>query len=318
MPVNRADVVEAELLEDGGGHHHALGVYLQLLGQLEQRRCVAQHLFGAFARGGVKAPGHQAGQMAVERAHRRRDRHVVVVEHHQHVGHLAVVRHARVVHGLEGHAGSHRAVADDGDRLAFLALELRTQGHAQRCRNRGGRVGRAEGVVHAFVATREAAHAAVLAQRGHAVAAAGQDLVWIGLMTDVPDQAVIRRVEHVMQRDGELDRAQVGRQVAARAGNAVQQKVPQFVGQLLQLGARQVPDVGGLVDPGQQGVAHGVHILGGLFGVCQWSRWTMRSARSRSVAVAVSPSPLRWSAALASLSKAPASWRAPSRPSKLT
>jgi hypothetical protein len=37
VAVNGADVVEAELLEQGGGHHHALGVFFQPLGQFEQR-----------------------------------------------------------------------------------------------------------------------------------------------------------------------------------------------------------------------------------------------------------------------------------------
>ena len=46
------------------------------------------------------------------------------------------------------------------------------------------------------------------------VAAAGQHLVRIGLVADVPDQAVIGRIEHVMQRDGQLDRAQAGGEMA--------------------------------------------------------------------------------------------------------
>jgi hypothetical protein len=49
----------------------------------------------------------------------------------------------------------------------------------------------------------------------HALAAAGQDLVGVGLVADVPDQPVVRRVEDVMQGDGQFDRAEVGRQVAA-------------------------------------------------------------------------------------------------------
>jgi hypothetical protein len=36
VAVDRADVVEAELLEDRARHDHALGVLLEALGQLEQ------------------------------------------------------------------------------------------------------------------------------------------------------------------------------------------------------------------------------------------------------------------------------------------
>jgi hypothetical protein len=71
--------------------------------------------------------------------------------------------------------------------LAVLALELGGQRHAQR-----GEMlvdcGGAEGVVLALVAPRKAADAAQLAQRVHAVAPAGQDLVRVGLVAHVPHQ----------------------------------------------------------------------------------------------------------------------------------
>jgi hypothetical protein len=51
-----------------------------------------------------------------------------------------------VVERLERHAGAHRAVADDGDALADLALHPRRHRHAERRRDRGRRVGGAEGV----------------------------------------------------------------------------------------------------------------------------------------------------------------------------
>jgi hypothetical protein len=82
----------------------------------------------------------------------------------------------------------------------------------------------------------EAGDAAQLAQRVHAVAAAGQDLVRIGLVAHVPDDAVVRRVEHVVQRDGQLHRAQVGRQVAAGLRDRIEQVGAQFMRQRRQLG----------------------------------------------------------------------------------
>ena len=54
----------------------------------------------------------------------------------------------------------------------------------------------------------EAGQAAALAQGADAVAPAGQDLVRIGLVADIPDQPVARRVEHSVDRDGQLDHAQ--------------------------------------------------------------------------------------------------------------
>ena len=66
---------------------------------------------------------------------------------------------------------------------------------------------RAEGVVFALRALGEARQAVRLAQGADPVAAAGEDLVRVGLVAHVPDQPVARRVEHVMQRHRQLDDA---------------------------------------------------------------------------------------------------------------
>ena len=64
------------------------------------------------------------------------------------------------------------------------------------------------------------------------VAAAGQHLVRIGLVPDVPDQAVVRRVEDVVQRDRELDRAEAGGEVPAARGDGLDEVVAQFARRL--------------------------------------------------------------------------------------
>ena len=115
--------------------------------------------------------------------------------------------------------------------LRCSPFSLRRHRHAERRRDRGRRVRGAEGVVLAFVAARKAADAAELAQRAHAVAPAGEDLVRIGLVADVPDQAVVRRVEHVVQRDRQLHRAEVARQVAAGLADRLQHELAQLGGE---------------------------------------------------------------------------------------
>ncbi|KAG1252318.1 hypothetical protein G6F65_017972 [Rhizopus arrhizus] len=92
---------------------------------------------------------------------------------------------------------------------------------------------------------------AFLAQPRHAGAASRQDLVRVGLVAHVPDDPVMRRVEHLMQRQRELDRAQVGRQVPARFGYRLQHEAAQFVRKLLQLATIQALEVcRGLNAPG--------------------------------------------------------------------
>ena len=88
---------------------------------------------------------------------------------------------------------------------------------------------RAERVVFALGALGEAGQAAALAQRADAVAPAGEDLVRIGLMADVPDQPVARGVEDVMQRDGELDDAEAGAEMPAGDRDRVDRFLAQFV-----------------------------------------------------------------------------------------
>ena len=93
-------------------------------------------------------------------------------------------------------------------------------------------MGGAERVVIALGALGEAGQAAAGAQRADAVAAAGQDLVRIGLMADVPDQAVARGVEDVVQRRGQFDDAKAGAEMAAGDRHRIDGFLAQFVGDL--------------------------------------------------------------------------------------
>ena len=251
VPVDRADVVEAELLEQRGGHHHAFGVFFQPLGQLEQGRCIFQHILGPGLGRRVKTPAHELGQVAVERPHGRADRHVVVVQDHQQLA----LFDARVVQRLESHAGRHGAIANHRNRMARFAFLAGRHGHAQSRRNAGGRMRGAEGVVFALVAARKARQAAKLAQRGHAVASPGEDFVRISLVAHIPDDAVFRGVEDIVQSHGQLHRAQVRTQVPTGFGDVVQHAVTQLVGQLGQIGALQAAQVGWGVD-GLEQIGH--------------------------------------------------------------
>ena len=65
----------------------------------------------------------------------------------------------------------------------------------------------------------------------------------IGLVADVPDEPVGRRVEYVMQRDRQLDDAEAGAEMAAGDRNRVDRFLPQFIGKLAQLAFFEVPEV---------------------------------------------------------------------------
>ena len=188
VAVDRADIIEAQLLEHRAAGDHAAR---ELLGaqraDLQRLRQLGGKLLADLAQRAIGVAGEQPRQIARHRADRRRDRHVVVVEDDD----QARVHRAGIVHRLIGHAGGHRAVADHGDDVVLAAGEVARHGHAERRRNRGRGMRGAERVVFALGALGEAGQAAAHAQRADAVAAAGENLVRIGLMADVPDDAVV-------------------------------------------------------------------------------------------------------------------------------
>ena len=57
----------------------------------------------------------------------------------------------------------------------------------------------------------------------------------IGLVADVPDQLVAGRVEHIVQRDGELDHAEPGAEMPAGHRNRGNRLGAQLVRQLAQV-----------------------------------------------------------------------------------
>ena len=132
---------------------------------------------------------------------------------------------AGVVHALVGEAAGERAVAHDGDDLVLLALEIARGGHAERGGHRGAGVAGAELVVLALVPLEEAGDAVPLAQRRERLVAPGEELPGVGLVADVPHDLVGRGVELVEQRDGQLDHAEAGADVAAGDGAALDQAV---------------------------------------------------------------------------------------------
>ena len=245
VAVDRADIVEAELLEQRPAGDEAAGVFLGAARRiLERLREMARHFLGDVAQRHEGFRGKQARQIGAHRADRRRDRHVVVVEDDD----QPRIHRAGIVHRLIGHPPAHRAVADHGDDVAALAAEIAGDRHAERGGDRGRGVRRAERVVFAFRAFGETGKPAALANRADAVAAAGQDLVRIRLVADIPDQPVVRRVEDVMQRHGQLDDAEAGAEMSAGDRHRIDQLGTQLVGELPQIFLAQLAQIGGNID----------------------------------------------------------------------
>ena len=72
----------------------------------------------------------------------------------------------------------------------------------------------------------------------------------VGLVTDVPNQFVMRRVEDMVQRDGQLDHAKPRAKVAAGDSNRGDQVLAKLLGELDQLMVLQRAEV-------PRGLGHG-------------------------------------------------------------
>ena len=260
VPVDRTDIIKAQLLEQRPAGDPAAGIFLGFPRPVVDR--VGHHprdLLRDPARGEIFVRADQPRERIAQGADRRRDRHVIVVEDDDQL----VAGRGGVVHRLIGHAGAHRAVADDRDRAPGIAGQLVGDRKAERGGDRGRAVGRSERVVFALAAAGEAAEAAALAERADAVAAAGDDLVRIGLVADVPDQPVGRRVEHIMDRDRQLDHAEPGAEVAAGDRHRRNHFLAKLVGERRQLLLVQRAQIGRKLDGIEQGRFGAVSSSGG-------------------------------------------------------
>src|SRR5258708_17457083 len=102
----------------------------------------------------------------------------------------------------------------------------------------------AEGIVLAFSAFCEPGQSTTLPQRPNPVTTTRQDFVRISLMTNVPEQLVMRGVEQVMESDREFHDAEPCSQVSTCYGNCANRLGSQFVGQLPQLLHMEATQIG--------------------------------------------------------------------------
>ena len=146
------------------------------------------------------------------------DRHVVVIENDNEIA----LQPGGVVQRLEGHTAGQGAVPDHGDHVEVLSPEVPGSGEPQPRRDRSGAVAGVERVALALSAPGKARDPPVGADAVEVLPPAGEYLVGVGLMPDVPDQLVLRQVEYEMQGHGELHHAHVGGQMAPCAADLLQ------------------------------------------------------------------------------------------------
>jgi len=236
VSVDDAEVGEAQLLEEHAGDderlHGLLEVLAQRVGPLADGGDAGDAALDVFTQLGQRRVETETVEVELQGADVRPDRHLVVVEDDDDGrAHLA-----DVVEGLEGDAAREGAVADHTDDGAFLlARQAGGLGQSEAVADRRRRMARADDVVLGLGATGETRDAAVLADAGEAVAPAGDDLVGVALVADVPDDLVARAVEDAVEGDGEFNGAEARGKVAADLAHAAEDEGADLVRKQSQL-----------------------------------------------------------------------------------
>lgn len=86
-------------------------------------------------------------------------------------------------------------------------------------------------VVFTFIAPRKRVQPVFLTDSADTVTTAGQDLVRICLMTDIPDQMIERCIVNIVQSDRQFDDPQSGGKMAAGLADTVEQVLTQLTTQ---------------------------------------------------------------------------------------
>jgi hypothetical protein len=254
VAVDHPHVGEPELLEEQSGGPVGLDRRLDLGTEpldppAEPERQLRQPLLDVLA--GVEEPRVEADAVEVvgERADVRRDRHPVVVED----DHDRRLEPARLVQRLVGDAAGQRPVADHRDDLAVGAdAASHRLLEPDRVADRGRGVAGAHDVVLGLGDRAERREAAVLADRREPVPAAGEDLVRVGLVADVPENLVARRLHQAVQRDRELAGPEVGAEVPADLADRVDDQLAGLLRDLLELVVVEPVQVERSLDAGEE------------------------------------------------------------------
>ena len=245
MAVDGAEVLQAEVLEEHLRLQHVLEALLDAVQRVEQRRAdqrrvrqrgldVVEHLL-------VSLRDADRGEVVGDPADRRLVGAAVVVDDDDQP---PVLGRGDVVQRLPGHAAGQRAVADDGDyRAVRLAAYLVGLGQPIGVGQAGGGVRVLDHVVLGLGPARVAGDTAAMRELGEAGLAAGQQLVHVRLVAGIEQDPVDRRVEDPVQRDGQLNDAQVRPEVTAVDRYRLDQKIADLCRKLRQFVRAQFLEV---------------------------------------------------------------------------
>ena len=246
VAINGPVVAQAEFLEEHVREEQVFRAFLDFVG--EGAGGFACDFFDEIrsfrADGGKGVVGLEIGEVAGDRADVFIDRPFVVVEDDDEFA----GGFRDVVERFEGGAAGECGVSGDGDDVIIAAGEVAGGGHAEGGGEGCAGMACAVGIMLGFRAQEETVEAFVGADRVDLIRATGEHFVNVSLVGDVEDKLVVRRGEHLMEGDGQLDDAQIGTEVAAGFREGGDERVPDFRGKIDQFPVGEFFDIAGRMD----------------------------------------------------------------------
>ena len=135
-----------------------------------------------------------------------------------------------IVERFEGIAVGESGVAEDANDMLVALLLVAGSGHAQSGRESGSGVTGTIAIMLTLGAQGESVETVRGADGMESVLATREDLMDIALMTHIPDELVFGGGEDVMERDAELNDAQIRSEMATVLGQLGDKFLPHFHG----------------------------------------------------------------------------------------
>ena len=205
VAVHRPDIVKAEIVKNAGRQKARFDPFLEPMQFLVGMRMLLHNA----AVGPLKAEIPRACARAAKQPGNAADvlvnGHTVVVKN----DHSGFAARAEIAQSFIAHAAGHGAVAHNGNNVIASVYERPGACHARRQRHRVGGMAGKERIGVALARLGKTGNTVELAQRIKGIAASGQNLVDVGLMSNIEQYPVLHRVIDAVKRNRKLNAAEI-------------------------------------------------------------------------------------------------------------
>ena len=113
-----------------------------------------------------------------------RDRFLIIVEYNDQI----FLQATRVIDSFQGHTTCQGTITNNGDDFEMFTLQVTCYRQAECCRDGSTGMASSKHVIGAFLAAQVARKTAKLTNGMETIAATGQKFMYIGLVSNIPDQ----------------------------------------------------------------------------------------------------------------------------------